>query len=61
VMDVSGIAGAGKSHLLKKAVGAVVSVGKSSAILSRRTLAQRNYAKPVSKFSIAGAARGSRG
>ena len=34
VMDVSGIAGAGKSHLLKKAVGAVVSVGKSVAILS---------------------------
>src|SRR6202043_2469405 len=34
VMDVSGIAGAGKSHLLKKAAGAVVSVGKSIAILS---------------------------
>src|ERR1700722_6732765 len=34
VMDVSGIAGAGKSHLLKKAVGAVVSVGKSVAVLS---------------------------
>jgi conjugative relaxase-like TrwC/TraI family protein len=34
VMDVSGIAGAGKSHLLKKAVGAVVSVGKSVALLS---------------------------
>ena len=33
-MDVSGIAGAGKSHLLKKAAGAVVSVGKSIAILS---------------------------
>jgi AAA domain len=33
-MDVSGIAGAGKSHLLKKAVGAVVSVGKSVALLS---------------------------
>jgi AAA domain len=34
VMDVSGIAGAGKSHLLKQAAGAVVSVGKSIAILS---------------------------
>src|SRR3984893_13790909 len=34
VMDVSGIAGAGKSHLLKKAAGAVVSVGKSIAIFS---------------------------
>jgi hypothetical protein len=33
-MDVSGIAGAGKSHLLKQAAGAVVSVGKSIAILS---------------------------
>jgi hypothetical protein len=33
-MDVSGIAGAGKSHLLKQAEGAVVSVGKSIAILS---------------------------
>jgi AAA domain len=34
VMDVSGIAGAGKSHRLKKAAGAVVSVSKSIAILS---------------------------
>src|ERR1700675_281791 len=34
VMDVSGIAGAGKSHLLKQAAGAVVSVGKSITMLS---------------------------
>jgi predicted ribonuclease YlaK len=34
VVEVSGIAGAGKSHLLKQAAGAVVSVGKSIAILS---------------------------
>ena len=34
VMDVSGIAGAGKSHLLKQVEGAAVSVGKSVAILS---------------------------
>ena len=34
VMDVSGIAGAGKSHLLKQVEEAVVSVGKSIAILS---------------------------
>jgi ATP-dependent exoDNAse (exonuclease V) alpha subunit len=34
VMDVSGIAGAGKSHLLKQVAGAAVSVGKTFAILS---------------------------
>src|ERR1700719_1489641 len=34
VMDVSGIAGAGKSHLLKQVERAAVSVGKSMAILS---------------------------
>ena len=34
VMDVSGIAGAGKSHLLKQVAAAAVSVGKSIAILS---------------------------
>ena len=34
VMDVSGIAGAGKSHLLKQVEGAAISVGKSVAILS---------------------------
>jgi predicted ribonuclease YlaK len=34
VMDVSGIAGAGKSHLLKQFEGAAVSVGKTVAILS---------------------------
>jgi hypothetical protein len=34
VMDVSGIAGAGKSHLLKQVEGAAVFVGKSVAILS---------------------------
>ena len=34
VMDVSGIAGAGKSHLLKQVEGAAVSMGKSVAILS---------------------------
>ena len=33
-MDVSGIAGAGKSHLLKQVQEAAVSVGKSVAILS---------------------------
>jgi AAA domain len=34
VMDVSGIAGAGKSHLLKQVEGAAVFVDKSVAILS---------------------------
>jgi hypothetical protein len=34
VMDVSGIAGAGKSHLLKQVEGTAFSVGKSIAILS---------------------------
>ena len=34
VMDVSGIAGAGKSHLLKQVAGAAFSRGKSLAILS---------------------------
>jgi hypothetical protein len=34
VMDVSGIAGAGKSHLLKQVEGAAVFVGESVAILS---------------------------
>jgi ATP-dependent exoDNAse (exonuclease V) alpha subunit len=34
VMDVSGIAGAGKSHLLKQVEGAAVSVAKTFAILS---------------------------
>ncbi|MBV8226686.1 MAG: AAA family ATPase, partial [Verrucomicrobia bacterium] len=34
VMDVSGIAAAGKSHLLKQVEGAAVSMGKSIAILS---------------------------
>ena len=34
VMDVSGIAGAGKSHLLKQVEGAAFSMGKSVAILS---------------------------
>src|ERR1700739_1386894 len=34
VMDVSGIAGAGKSHLLKQVKGAAFSMGKSVAILS---------------------------
>ena len=34
VMDVSGIAGAGKSHLLKQVVGAASSSGKSVAVLS---------------------------
>ncbi len=34
VMDVSGIAGAGKSHLLKQVTGAALSRGKSIAILS---------------------------
>jgi ATP-dependent exoDNAse (exonuclease V) alpha subunit len=34
VMDVSGIAGAGKSHLLKQVAGAAVSMGKTFAILS---------------------------
>ncbi len=34
VMDVSGIAGAGKSHLLKLVEGAAVSMGKSITILS---------------------------
>jgi len=34
VMDVSGIAGAGKSHLLEEAEGAAFSIGKSMAILS---------------------------
>ena len=34
VMDVSGIAGAGKSHLLKRVEGATFSRGKSVAILS---------------------------
>ena len=36
VMDVSGIAGAGKSHLLKQVQEAAVSVGQSVAILSNR-------------------------
>src|SRR3984893_3589478 len=34
VMDISGIAGAGKSHLLKQVAGAAFSAGKSIAILS---------------------------
>jgi AAA domain len=34
VMDVSGIAGAGKSHLLKQVEGVAFSMGKSIAILS---------------------------
>jgi DNA replication protein DnaC len=34
VMDISGIAGAGKSHLLKQVVGAASSRNKSVAILS---------------------------
>ena len=34
VVDVSGIAGAGKSHLLKQVAGAAFSAGKSIAILS---------------------------
>ena len=34
VMDVSGIAGAGKSHLLKQVEKATIAVGKTMAILS---------------------------
>jgi primosomal protein N' len=49
VMDVSGIAGAGKSHLLKQAAGAVVSVGKSIAILSPTDASVKELRKPVSR------------
>src|SRR4029077_10868632 len=34
VMDISGIAGAGKSHLLKQVEKATIAVGKTIAILS---------------------------
>jgi putative protein kinase ArgK-like GTPase of G3E family len=34
VMDVSGIAGAGKSHLLKQVEGAAFAKGRSVAVLS---------------------------
>jgi chromosomal replication initiation ATPase DnaA len=33
-MDISGIAGAGKSHLLKQVGNAAIAVGKTIAILS---------------------------
>ena len=45
VMDVSGIAGAGKSHLLKQVQQAAVSVGKSVAILSPTDASVKNLRK----------------
>ena len=45
VMDVSGIAGAGKSHLLKQVQEAAVSVGKSVAILSPTDASVKNLRK----------------
>ena len=49
VMDVSGIAGAGKSHLLKQVAAAASSGGKASLSFLRLTRASRTYAKPDSK------------
>ena len=45
VMDASGIAGAGKSHLLKQVQEAAVSVGKSVAILSPTDASVKNLRK----------------
>ncbi len=47
VMDVSGIAGAGKSHLLKQVEGAVASMGNSVAILSPTDASVKELRKPV--------------
>ena len=44
-MDVSGIAGAGKSHLLKQVQEAAVSVGESVAILSPTDASVKNLRK----------------
>ena len=65
VMDVSGIAGAGKSHLLKQVQEAAVSVGKSVAILSPTDASVKDLRKnripggDVSSISTQAGTRGS--
>jgi len=64
-MDVSGIAGAGKSHLLKQVQEAAVSVGKSVAILSPTDASVKDLRKnripggDVSSISTQAGTRGS--
>jgi len=45
VMDISGIAGAGKSHLLKQVGNAAIAVGKTIAILSPTDASVKNLRK----------------
>jgi putative protein kinase ArgK-like GTPase of G3E family len=47
VMDVSGIAGAGKSHLLKQVEKATIAVGKTIAILSPSAARQAEIVREI--------------